>query len=978
MLFSNTQVFKTIAKLKSDAKPVADILMYVSEPGKEGYWYYDPTDSSSTENTGLVLVSGAYRFKRKLDTDLSVKKSWFTGTSEYFNSTTDINSTIVQNYRIRGMRFKVYESGLTREYWYKEGISDSDLAQINADLDIQTTLPDALSSTWDYKEGNHRKITLNNNNTSAITIINAPNNSEGVLHFIQGTGGNKTLTLPGSSPNGLKFSTNVGDRDLLRFVKDGDGQFVWEITNYGTTSTTPPVTPGATSPLTFTAIPYSSDDIISPFRGAISWHNTGDKINYPNESTTPAPMDEYRRTGIEWFRLETAQGVYAFDTVLAPYLNACITATPKRRIAFNIMSIYPGASGQPSAGGSVMAYPMYLHNLMQAESVKDYNTGSYWIPNYNSNNYLSRVEALLNAMATYFNNTTYNGVRYADAIAGMDIALVGDYGEWHHGSIQVSSLGAAFGTYTSFNRIIQAYINAFPDIPLTLMMHAMDAQLLGNVWIPKETTYFALNASNNWGKLGYSRMNWGRADADWYINDTLINNNRGINGMNFGYEISERWKYAPITGEGPYYSTSTVCGTPFCNLMNEVTTYHASSMGNGNFGGEATTLAVRNTLRDAFKKMGYRVVLEGGSLTTTLAAGSPFQISLNWKNIGIAPVYEPWTVQFILKNGSTTVWTGTSSHQLKLWLPQSTATVVTDNFTLPSNIADGTYTLAIKIIDARGYRDPFPLAINGRQSDGSYTLRSITLGTGGTAPQPKDLFLHFGESGAVGRGLNTAATGTETSVRSIVKMYNNTTNAFQDLQVGVNNQINLGGPAGEHGWELETANKVADASLQSPAYIVKGCYHSSLIAAHLNGAGTSGYGWATTTSRMDTAIAYLNSNSISYKISVVVSIGINDYNNSTTSADFKARLKQWISDFRAKYGSSIKIYLCKLLGANPANANPAGYHPFNVLYDEIAAEDTTGLTYAIDNNGLLMQDGAHLGYQGLKDQFDKVVTKMLS
>ena len=34
-----------------------------------------------------------------------------------------------------------------------------------------------------------------------------------------------------------------------------------------------------------------------------------------------------------------------------------------------------------------------------------------------------------------------------------------------------------------------------------------------------------------------------------------------------------------------------------------VNTYHLSSMGNGNFGGEAGTLAVRNVLRDAFKKM---------------------------------------------------------------------------------------------------------------------------------------------------------------------------------------------------------------------------------------------------------------------------------------------------------------------------------------------------------------------------------------
>lgn len=973
-LFATTQVFKTIAKLKTDAKPIVDQLLYVSEPGKEGHFYYDKADVGTPENTGLVLVSGTNRYKRKLDSDLSVKKSWFTGTADYFDNVADINAIITSNYRIRGMRFKVFEEGIMREYWYKDGTSDNDIIQINATVDTQGFLSDSLSNTWDFKTGNHKKIVLNNNASSIITLVNVPNNTEGILHFIQGTGGNKVLTLPGLVPTGLSFSTQEGERDVLRFIKDGDGQIVWTITNYGAISgggVNP--NPGVSVPLGFTEIPYTDDDIISPFRGPYSWHNSSDRINYPNDGTTPAPMDEYRRTGIEWFRLEPTQGNYAFSTVLGPLINACITGTPRRRITFNVMAIYAGAPGSP-VDVSPYAYPTYLHNLMQSEGVKDYRSPSgYWIPNYNSNNFLTRVEALLNAMATYFNTTSYNGVLYADVIGGMDIGIVGEYGEWHHGSTIISTIPAGvFGTSTSFNRIIQAHINAFPNVPLNANMHTFDARYLNNTWIPPETAYFALNASNNWGKLGIARMNYGRANVDQYINDTLINNNRGINGMNFGYEISERWKYAPMFGEGPNYDTSSGCGgVPFCNLMNEVLVYHTSGMGNGNYSdtpANASTIpAARANLRAAFKRMGYRVILEGGAMTQTLIPGQPFQISLNWKNVGIAPVYENWNVQFLLKSGSTVVWTGTSSHILKLWLPQTTATIVTDSFTLPSNISSGTYTMSIRITDPKNYRDPFPLAIQGRQIDGSYLLRTtVNVGSGGGGSTPTaELILIFGESGAAGRALDTDATALELSSRSIVKIWNNNTNVFENLDVGTNNNINQNVLAGEHGWELGLANEVAAGRLNSPVYLVKAAYSGSLIAEHLNGASVSGYGWAVMKARMDGAIAYLNSNSIPFKITVWTSIGINDYNVSTTATDYRNRVEQWRSDFRGLYGNSIPMHMEHLTNV---------YHPFNAVIDLIAQNDPQGLSQSIPGDDAPMRDLAHRNYAGMKIMATKFVS----
>jgi hypothetical protein len=53
--------------------------------------------------------------------------------------------------------------------------------------------------------------------------------------------------------------------------------------------------------------------------------------------------------------------------------------------------------------------------------------------------------------------------------------------------------------------------------------------------------------------------------------------------------------------------------------------------------------------------------------------------------------------------------------------------VITDSLTLPGNLAAGNYILSLIIKDPNGYRKPLPLAITGRNADGSYDLKTITV-----------------------------------------------------------------------------------------------------------------------------------------------------------------------------------------------------------------------------------------------------------
>ncbi|MGZ5220444.1 MAG: DUF4082 domain-containing protein [Chitinophagaceae bacterium] len=146
------------------------------------------------------------------------------------------------------------------------------------------------------------------------------------------------------------------------------------------------------------------------------------------------------------------------------------------------------------------------------------------------------------------------------------------------------------------------------------------------------------------------------------------------------------------------------------------------------------------------KAAGYRILVEGGTVSSTVIRGNSFEVSLNWKNIGVAPTYEKWDVVFELKDSSKSiVWSGISKFspgvkgQGLALLPSGVATTAKDNFILPAAVPAGKYTLDLVIRDPAGYRSPLPLAINGQHDDGSYTLKTINVtakATGPVIPEP--------------------------------------------------------------------------------------------------------------------------------------------------------------------------------------------------------------------------------------------------
>ncbi len=708
---------------------------------------------------------------------------------------------------------------------------------------------------------------------------------------------------------------------------------------------------------TFNAIPYNSPDIIAPGRGAEHWNNVvWDEAHSP---FVPAGnkngLNEYYR--FNWTDIETSrQDVYNWS-VFDKQINAAIDAG--RSFSFGIMSIC-------SACGPGGTYPAYLHQLMQSESAnnKDWNYKDLWIPNWNSPNYLGRWEALLHAVATHILTGTHNGKKYRDAIYYIDIRGYGDFGEWHTYPWTGTEPAGRQASPASLIRIINAHLNAFPAYPLVIPMGAYDGGHASR--IPPQVSYYALVASNTWGQVGWRRDNYG--DAGY--NSWLTSNQGSYNNQVFARLIMNKWKYAIVGGEpaNDINAISRDCGSPHCDLEREIRLFHTSSFGNGNYPGAAFNNSMRENVRAASKASGYRLLIKEAKVSP-VATG--LSISLHWQNTGVAPVYQHWNVLYELRNSQNkVVWSGNSYFKPRLFLPSNTDSIVTDVFTkLPSGI----YQLVLQVKDPSGYKKPLPLAITGRAADGSYAIRTVTVGQIKNEPPKTQAMVHLvviqGESNAGGIASNAAATTREKAAHAAVQIFNSNTKIFENLVIGVNNNLNqFVDPATMHGMELGLANEVEAGNLPGPVYLVKLGASGSYISQWLPGS-TRGL-WEMYMPYLDAAIAILKAKGIPFKITVWQSIGLNDrYKQGTSPADFMKMMTQFRDAFRKRYGNGIRFL------STDFNNPPAQTYEWTNLFKQMAAADKLFIPVSV--KGATYLDGSvHFDYKGMKLLAHNMVTLM--
>lgn len=434
-----------------------------------------------------------------------------------------------------------------------------------------------------------------------------------------------------------------------------------------TTIVIPPISPAQS--FAFQMQDISAVDYVRPDNGANQFYDgNGQQSPIPDKSKSFSTLNDDKR--FNWIDLQTKDGVINGGP-LDNAISKCIANGWK--LSFGVVSC---DSGNPNS-----VYPSFA--------------GTTKTPAWNSEQYLSAVERFLQSLADYIKTNNY-----AKYISSIDIRLLGNWGEFHYFGIS-----APYATSASIKRIIDAHIKAFPDIQLISVISAYQS----NSNIPTDAAAYLLMAKNNVGPVGIRSDHLGDSgnfDFDTKLNTTVYN------GINFQTEIFNRWKTAPIKGELLNDLSKINSSSPYSDLPREVNGLHFSQFSNSNearrngSGASSSQISASDAnLLSASKIAGARI----GFTSATIKNG---QLTLNWSNTGIAPVYDNWDVYLIC--GSQQI---KSSATIKGMQPGSQ--------TSSDQLPPGNYSLSVIIKDPTGYRSAYPLLNKNRLSDGSYKIGDL-------------------------------------------------------------------------------------------------------------------------------------------------------------------------------------------------------------------------------------------------------------
>lgn len=236
-----------------------------------------------------------------------------------------------------------------------------------------------------------------------------------------------------------------------------------------------------------------------------------------------------------------------------------------------------------------------------------------------------------------------------------------------------------------------------------------------------------------------------------------------------------------------------------------------------------------------------------------------------------------------------------------------------------------------------------------------------------TPPDPQDttpvLIPFFFESNSGGMVLNTNCSVGELTTTPLVKTLNPLTLAFEDMQIGVNVNLQHFGitPNTTHGWHLGIKIRQEAGTFiegNRVIYICEGGQGGSILASW----NEMGDYYTKLVARMDAAVAAIVAETGQQpRIFPFVSHGINDALAANPASYFKQYELELLDRIDARYG--IEAYFMDII--------PAAYSTYRAVIQEMADERNN--IYLQDMDGKQMMDPNHLGYTGMKDQtYEKI------
>lgn len=206
-------------------------------------------------------------------------------------------------------------------------------------------------------------------------------------------------------------------------------------------------------------------------------------------------------------------------------------------------------------------------------------------------------------------------------------------------------------------------------------------------------------------------------------------------------EVAYDWGDQSNLGGSPDGTLGSTSNTNY--VIDWIMNTHTSSLGwisdynAGNASVETGATAMQ-------KVLGYRYVLSQATFTGNVTPGGTMNVSFNVTNKGSSPFYYNWPVEAsLLKSDGTVAWKGLfQGTDVRNWLPgtnwnstsrsysQAPATnTVNGAFTIPTTVPNGTYTLALSVLDPSGWKPSVRFANTNYYTGGRTPLGKVGIGT---------------------------------------------------------------------------------------------------------------------------------------------------------------------------------------------------------------------------------------------------------
>ena len=431
-----------------------------------------------------------------------------------------------------------------------------------------------------------------------------------------------------------------------------------------------------------TAIAKSSTELTNPLRGQYLW------LGAPGYPAGWPLVDSYQR--YEWVQFEPTRGNYNWALIDDELTKA---RARHGRFGMRIMSLCQGCATHTYKGASSSIPDDLAAATNPLTAAPPGETGTYVLPDWNSEAYLSRVEELLKAIGAHYKDDP--------TFAFFDVSSYGNWGEFHLWPFNQS--GGPYDTSTqrpitdaNARRIVNANATAFPNKILVI-----------NSENPAALTQAVASTTPPIG-----------IRVDCLGSDGLAGGQDAINAVPGAVD---RWRTAPFITEWCQTNLGNSGANLFVQGESQVTQYHVSMLSSDNFTNNPTTSAETTAFRTANVNAGYRLRVASARVTTGTA--NTLGMDLQWVNDNVAPTYLVWKVVLVLR-GATTIELPLTVDLRKV-MPEAP---LEDIETLhPASLPAGSYDLLLRVDDSQSISVPMNLAMQGRDANGNYLLGALQV-----------------------------------------------------------------------------------------------------------------------------------------------------------------------------------------------------------------------------------------------------------